>query len=127
MKSKKTIIFIISILAIAAGAWWYFKMRKPEETGSTASGAAGTLRNNSIAPPNKSAAPPNFGNDNIPLRIGSKGPKVAVLQKHLNKVMNAKLAVDGEFGNATLNALKAKYNTVSVDQWSYDNVYSKNI
>ncbi len=126
MKSKKTIIFIISILAIAAGAWWYFKMRKPEGTGSTG-GTTGTKAGTGATNPNPGFTPAVVVTDNFPLRKGSKGPRVLVLQKHLNKVMNAKLAEDGIFGVGTENALQAKYKTTGVDKWGYDNIYSKNV
>jgi peptidoglycan hydrolase-like protein with peptidoglycan-binding domain len=41
------------------------------------------------------------------LRQGSKGNAVKTLQQNLNKVMGLKLAVDGEFGPATKQAVEA--------------------
>ena len=41
------------------------------------------------------------------LQKGSKGEKVTVLQKNLNKVMGTKLDPDGDFGSNTEEALKA--------------------
>ncbi|RST15063.1 CHAP domain-containing protein [Streptomyces sp. WAC05374] len=57
-------------------------------------------------PAYKGGSAPMPGNDGI-LRRGSKGQAVKTLQKNLNTVQKAKLAVDGDFGPATERALKA--------------------
>lgn len=41
-----------------------------------------------------------------PLHKGAEGDNVAQLQRCLNRVQSAELAVDGEYGNATANAVK---------------------
>lgn len=54
---------------------------------------------------------PNYGDDPIPphptLRSGSTGSEVSLLQSILNSVHNVGLAVDGEYGPATLAAVKS--------------------
>lgn len=60
-------------------------------------------------------------NDNFPLKFGSYGPKVKILQNWIQKVGNKKLThgADGKFGKETETALVAfkQRNNVSEDYW----------
>jgi hypothetical protein len=47
-----------------------------------------------------------IGNAKYPLKVGSKGENVRVLQAYLNKAYNAGLKEDGSFGSGTLSAVK---------------------
>ena len=51
-----------------------------------------------------------------PLKKGNKGTRVTYLQKFLNWAVDAKLTVDGDFGNATKTALKKFQKKVKLTQ-----------
>jgi hypothetical protein len=57
-------------------------------------------------------APPAQTPDALPLRLGSKGPRVTFLQEALNRIGGFGLKVDGKFGPKTVAALKS---TVTID------------
>jgi hypothetical protein len=54
------------------------------------------------------------GNDNLPLKVGSKGDNVKKLQIFLNDVDNQSLVEDGIFGAKTLKAVIEGYGSMVV-------------
>ncbi len=91
MKKKNWIITIIAVLALAAGAWWYFKMRKPA-TDETIIGSSGS----SVSM--------------WPIKKGTKSDYVKQVQEALNRKKAAGLVTDGILGQATLDAMTKYYN-----------------
>lgn len=72
----------------------------------------------------------------FPLQLGSKGKWVILLQAMLNFLNNAKLTLDGDFGNNTKNAIVAyppyesmafkEYSTIKISRYDFD-AYKKKV
>ncbi|MHA1988427.1 MAG: peptidoglycan-binding domain-containing protein [Promethearchaeota archaeon] len=116
--NKKVIIITVSSLALVGagvGLFFYFRNKnketkreeseEEEEYGATkdvieeVGGAVGT------ADESEYSAKSRMEGASFPLKVGSKGKKVAILQAMLNEVEGQSLTVDGSFGNDTRYAL----------------------
>lgn len=105
-KTKTTLIVIACILAVALIAFLVWKMRKSDASSETTD--------------------PDF-----PLKRGSKGPKVRILQEYLNtqilkmqdgEVKPALLDVDGIFGLQTETACKMVFGTETISKTQYNEI-----
>jgi hypothetical protein len=107
MKKNNTYLFAGAIGIVIIGSYFvysYIKKNKPVPTSVEEDKVVGEIKNNSQEPSN-----PNFTiNSSFPLKNGSKGKQVVVLQKWLNdnEYSTPKLVVDGAFGSKTELAVK---------------------
>ena len=69
-------------------------------------GSQKTVSNNTIAVGETTSNQAQESNDGYPLKIGSYGAKVYVLQDALNK-LGSKLTLDGKFGQSTYKAVNS--------------------
>jgi len=114
--NKKTIIITassIALLGAGIGLFLYFKNKEnkresaqeEKEYGATkdvideVGGAVGSVDESEYS------AKTLMEGASFPLKVGSKGKKVAILQAMLNEVEGQKLTIDGVFGNDTRYAL----------------------
>jgi len=90
MKKKVFIIIVVLIIAGVASFFIYKKVKQKKEAGSsgTTGGATGT--------------------STFPLKQGSQGENVKLLQNMLNKIVPAELEADGIFGTKTEASLQNK-------------------
>lgn len=104
MNTKRLIIIILIVAVVAFASYKLLqKVGREEETNGVAKptddGGGGTSSTTSR-------------NDNFPLKKGSKGERVKVVQKFCNWAKDCGLTVDGDFGSRTEAAVKK---CVSVD------------
>lgn len=90
--------FIWDLLKINADKNKY-SQQSQKETGGT------SVKKDDLAANESSSGTAQSSNDAYPLKIGSYGAKVFVLQEALNK-LGAGLTIDGKFGQNTYNAVQ---------------------
>ncbi len=100
--TTKKIIIISSISALVLGVVIYFVTRKKDD------GTDGSGTDTSTNPKD------NKGNDNFPLKIGSKGERV----RQLNTVLN--IPPTDTFTVLTQRTLKERFNVTEVSQSVWD-------
>lgn len=132
--------FIIASLAAGTASivgyfgWQYWKHKKQ---GSTNNDIDAVLKQNNSIPEQPAISPsyvaekpkakpistykytPKTKNDDFPLKKGSKGDNVRLLQEALIS-KGAKINVDGDFGTKTENALKKANLPTSIDQSTFN-------
>jgi hypothetical protein len=129
---KKIILISLGVLATGVAGyfgyeWWQKRKADKEDSGDSAD----TLP----PPPDKkvfhtttSSGSGSSGNDEFPLKKGSKGSKVKSLQRALiakfGKSILPKYGADGDFGNETTSGLKRAGLPSEVDQSTYDSLVS---
>ncbi len=127
---KNFIIYGIAVLVFIGIVVFYVNFRKSNEQASPPSD---TGTDKKVIQP----APPNLGtkeNPIFPIKVGSKGPHVAELQRGLNhqyfairkKNVLKPLDTDGDFGSITLAMLKDLYNVSSVSKDLAKQMYRDN-
>ena len=114
MKTKNIIILTSSIFLLGAGVgtFFYFRNKKKLEESTNEEEEYGETEKHidelggSVANPSEEeySEKQKVSGSNYPLKIGSKGRKVAVLQSAL-KYDGANISIDGSFGNQTRFAL----------------------
>lgn len=104
MKTKKLIIIILIVAVIAFAGYKLWK--KFEEYSGRLDGS------DPHAVPATNPVATNTRNDNFPLKKGSKGDRVKVVQRWCNWAKDCELTVDGDFGSKTEAAVQK---CVSVD------------
>lgn len=125
-KSNKKKIILIGLGVAATGllsyfGWEYYKKRRDEkeEEGDSA---------DIPPPPRQSTFVPDFfkpkGNDEFPLRKGSRGPRVKALQealiaKHGREILR-QWGADGSFQTETIDALRKLNFPVTIDESTYN-------
>lgn len=95
---KKKIIITTIILAILAIVT-FFIVKKVKQTNATSSTGTGT---------------------GFPLKQGSKGEEVKIVQNSLNKIIGNTIAADGVFGQQTENALYIKVGLKQLTKKQYE-------
>ena len=129
-KSKKKKLLLIGLGVAATGilgyfGWEYYQKskRKKEEEQEDSSSDFPQL------PPQKSTFAPTFlpkpqRTDEFPLKKGSKGPKVKILQDTLiakhGKSILPKYGADGDFGSEMATALKKLNLSETIDESTYN-------
>jgi hypothetical protein len=112
---RKKIIIVIIVLVILAAATFFIIEKVKKEKSANGSSTGGT----SVA-------------GIFPLRLGSRGNEVKILQQRINKVFEsnlilappAKLAEDGIFGAKTENALSFIFNMKQITKNQYNKFVS---
>ncbi len=111
---KKELIITLSAIALLGaglGLVMYFNNKKNTGTGDKGEGDKGDEKKAEeeveeiVDDTEYSDGNPIQGSE-LPLRLGSKGRRVAMLQAALNKTKGANLIIDGDFGQKTVDALK---------------------
>lgn len=120
-----------ALIAFVVGLVGYKLLKKAPSTNipTTTSQSSNTVPNTQTLPP---APPPNSSstveddtpfepssNDTFPLKVGSRGDAVKLLQKLLG------LSQDGVFGQNTAERLKAKYGITSISESKLKEMLSK--
>lgn len=98
MKTKKLIIIILIVAVVAFAA--YKLLQEFGQEGETNGWEKPTNSTGGTSPSTSSR------NDNFPLKKGSKGERVKVVQKFCNWAKDCGLTVDGDFGSRTEAAVK---------------------
>lgn len=114
VQPAKVFIYALAVAALGGGGYLvYDRMRKKrfaEQNLIPADGNSDTIIiNNSLPVSYGSSSPlklPTSGGDNFPLKRGSKGTRVIMLQQALSKT-SPSILVDGIYGPQTAGALKA--------------------
>ncbi len=134
-KSNKKKWVFLSIGLLGTGALSYFGWRWWQNNRATNLNVypADSGSNATIAPPSTvstySPGRPNYSttqtaNDSFPLKNGSRGENVRLLQDSIVTQYGLKIGVDGVFGSETAGALKKLNFPVSIDQTTF-NVITK--
>lgn len=119
MKAK-FVIAIIILASVAVAVYFFLKKRKnggdSNGGGSSSSSSSGSSSNSS------SSSSSGSGNDNFPLRYGSRGTRVRGLQYIINGVSgnSSLLTVDGIWGKKTDSAVKqyiARTGSINYNEW----------
>ncbi|HYG53131.1 MAG TPA: hypothetical protein VD905_19665 [Flavobacteriales bacterium] len=134
-KNSKVRAAIIGVSVVAAGVcgyyflWPLFRRKGTSNNSSVAPQATSntSTQTNSYTPSQTSTAPAKSvtpaRNDNFPLKQGSKGPNVTMLQNALiaryGKSILPKYGADGDFGAETVAALKSRGLSTPVDQATF--------
>lgn len=117
------VAFIFAGIGLAGTAGYFtYRYIKKKKAASAESDFA--LMNNALLLPSvsttsASTASAKSRNDNFPLKKGSKGTRVAMLQKALG------IKDDGDFGSKTETALKDKGHPTSVDESTFNRIITQ--
>lgn len=127
MKKKNAIILSSTIFAIIAIVIIVFFALKKRKTNAVANSDVNANDANGGSVSGGSVVPQN---DDFPLKVGSSGERVFLLQNALNTYSNVipKISVDGYFGEKTKNALRQAVFLETIDnQTALNNVVNKKI
>ena len=126
MRGKKIIIVLIILAIVAVVTVLILRKRKNNSSSSNSSGnrtSSGNSGNSSsVQDTQGNAATITGGNDNFPLRYGSRGTRVRGLQYIINGVSgnSSLLTVDGIWGKKTDAAVKqyiARTGSINYNEW----------
>ena len=121
-KPNKKVFFIIALIIAAAAAAFFIIRRKRKVEGLSNRAPA---KNYSSVRPGKEAPPsqvePAATASDFPLKRGSRGKYVTVIQQHMKDKHRQPLKVDGIFGPKTEAALKKVYGITVIDTISQFN------
>ena len=134
VKTNKKKKFLLVGLGVAATGllsyfgWEYYQKKKKEKEDNADDSSSNTATQQVV--PQKSTFTPSFftqkqsGNDDFPLKKGSKGAKVKALQDALiaknGKGILPKYGADGGFGNEMTSALKKLNLPDTIDESTYN-------
>ncbi|SKC47209.1 peptidoglycan-binding domain-containing protein [Ohtaekwangia koreensis] len=131
IRPGKIFIYALALAALGGGGYLlYSRARKKKSISNFSSDATDLISyetpvtdtTTSAASSTKAkASTRSKSNDDFPLKKGSRGTRVTVLQQALIK-NGAAIKADGKFGPATLAALKAAGYSDSIDESSFANI-----
>lgn len=122
MKINRTTIFIIVLVVITVAILMYVnKSKTTSKSSNTSNTSSSPVVTHTVINTGGSNSTPVSNPAVFPLQRGSSGNEVKQLQTYLN-TLGAGITVDGQFGNATFNALQSLLNitTVSQDDFNED-------
>lgn len=131
-KPAKVFIYALALAALGGGGFLvYDRLKRKKQTDPnqipSGSSAETIIINNSLpvsyspASTTRLLSSTTTRNDNFPLKRGSRGNRVTVLQQALAKT-NPSIAIDGQFGPQTAGALKAAGYPEVVDQLLFNKI-----
>ncbi|CAN5448698.1 hypothetical protein BH10BAC4_BH10BAC4_18310 [soil metagenome] len=115
IKPAKGFIYALTFAAFGGGGYLIYDRIKRKKSMDASDDSSDTIVINNNLPSSYNAVPNNVtrasGSDSFPLKKGSSGSRVLLLQQALSKiigtsVMNANGGIDGKFGKGTVSALK---------------------
>jgi len=95
MKPVYTLLVLLLIVVVAVGMFLDFSSFRKKVEEAEAEPEQEDSTNTTI-----------MGNDNFPLKVGSRGLRVTKLQKNLNIIYKKSIAEDGKFGTDTLSLVR---------------------
>jgi len=126
-RPPKIFIYTLALAALGGGGYMvYDRLRKRRSQSPVSSGSEPDtiIINNSIPASFASAArTATSASDRFPLRRGSRGTRVSLLQQALSKTSPA-IAVDGQFGPQTASALKSAGYPEVIDEALFNKITS---
>jgi hypothetical protein len=132
-RKKKIILIGLGVVAAGVGGYFGYEWWQKRKAAQDDSGDSGDAL---PPPPDKktfhtgvtTGSGSSSGNDEFPLKRGSKGSKVKSLQRALiakfGKSILPKYGADGDFGNETVSGLKRAGLPSEVDQATYESLVS---
>lgn len=103
---NKTLYYVVGGVLTAITGYFVFDLVKGNQTRQNLKSAQKQkVGENSLAPNELSSTGRKEGKDSYPLKVGSTGANVWVLQEALNKLGQG-ITVDGVFGQETYNAVQ---------------------
>lgn len=118
IKPAKVFIYALALAAFGGGGYLIYDRIKRKKSSDTQDDSSDTIVINNNLPASYNTLVSSGsrssgvkGSDNFPLKKGSSGSRVMLLQQALAKIigtsaMNANGGIDGKFGNGTVSALK---------------------
>jgi peptidoglycan hydrolase-like protein with peptidoglycan-binding domain len=104
---KKKLIIIGIVVAVAVALYFVYKKVKADKEAEDTTGGGSAAPQQAQTPTyNNNANPTKTGGDPFPMKLGSSGDLVKILQQYLNKKYKSGLTLDGSFGAKTAAALK---------------------
>jgi hypothetical protein len=132
VKPAKVFIYALALAALGGGGFLvYDRLKRKKQTDAnqipSGSSAETIIINNSLpvsyspASTTRLLSSTSTRNDNFPLKRGSRGNRVTILQQALTKT-SPSIAIDGQFGPQTAGALKAAGYPEVVDQSLFNKI-----
>ncbi len=115
IKPTKVFIYALALAAFGGGGYLIYDRIKRKKSTDAPEDSSDTIVINNNLPSSYNAVTNNVsrasGSDSFPLKKGSSGSRVLLLQQALSKIigtsaMNANGGIDGKFGKGTVSALK---------------------
>jgi hypothetical protein len=132
VKPAKVFVYALALAALGGGGFLVYDRMKKKRQGSQAINPASSsdtiIINNSLPvsySPSSGGSRLISGGDNFPLKRGSKGPRVTMLQQALLK-SSPSIAIDGQFGPQTAGALKSAGYSEIVDEQLFNKITGGN-
>jgi hypothetical protein len=132
VKPAKVFIYALALAALGGGGFLvYDRLKRKKQTNASqipsGSSAETIIINNSLpvsynpTSTTRLLSSTSTRNDNFPLKRGSRGNRVTILQQALAKT-SPSIAIDGQFGPQTAGALKAAGYSEIVDQALFNKI-----
>lgn len=127
IKSGRIFVYALALAAIGGSGYLvYNKIRRKSNSGQEDYQEENTdTRNKDIPTVTTSSTKLITAGGNFPLKRGTKGALVSMLQKALAR-NNPSLKIDGQFGPATVNALKAAGYPEKIDEATFTKITGAN-
>jgi len=123
IRPARIFIYALALAALSGGGYLlYDRIRRKKSTGSTGNETADTILSYDSTATATPKASRVKGNDEFPLKKGSRGTRVTQLQQALIKKGATTLKADGKFGTATASALKTAGYSDTVDEIIFNTI-----
>lgn len=121
---KKKLIIIGIVVAVMVALYFVYKNVKANKEAEDTTGGNAATQQAQTPTYNNNANPANSltSGDSFPIKLGSSGNFVKLLQQKLNNKYKSGLTLDGQFGARTAEALKTatgKSEILNQDQFNY--------